>query len=488
MVRRRSNEGPRRLARAARWCVVCATLTSGIARADGVALRAVETSTPTGEPAVEEILEQVREERLRIEALLAEMGGLEEFLLNTEPGAPVDASQPLLSIYGFFETGLQRTWSREQAFLNGIQQTPAWSFILGNLNVYLDARPAPNWRALIELRLTTSHGAFTDTGGDGDGLLLNTSERGINGPGIGLQGRFITSSLVIERAQVEWQYNDLLGLRLGLWLTPWGIWNVDHGSPTRIPLLPPFQSNDIFPTQQLGAAAFGTIHLSSWQLGYHLGVSNGRFNAPTTVRDATSSSFDLTDDKMISGRLVLTRSGPSRFSIGASGIWGTTSRDARKIISLEPLRVKNEVDLELEEWGAGGDLSWDPGGIRIRAELMYSRYRYPKARPLSTFFPLVLQADSEQWAGYGLMSVPLRAGTIGIEPYIYTEAFWMPSALAPIELSTMGSLGLNLDLAPAVRLKVQYGYMTFFDVEDGNPRRSAVDDIHLLSSRAVVSF
>lgn len=430
--------------------------------------------------------DELEAQRAALEALARRLQDMEELQL-ADPAVETDPSEAQLDVYGFFETGLQRTWMNERAFLYGLQQTPGLSFILGNLHLYLDARPAPGWRALFEVRLTTSHGALAQ--GNAGLLVLRTTERRINEPGIGTSGTQLTSSLVLERAQIEWRYDDWLAARIGLWLTPFGIWNVDHGAPTLIPLIAPyFLQIQTFPTHQIGLALFGQVPVSSWQLSYHVAVSNGRMTGPGAAGRRVWPSFDLTDDKMISGRLMLGRSGARTLRFGVSAYWGRTAEDARDVRQLDPIRLTQQIGVELEEWGVGADVSWDPWRLRLRAEFLYSEFRYPGARPASALYPTDLEPDSAQSAGYLLVSLPLELGSIGFEPYLYAEALWQPPTFAPLDLGGMASAGFNVDLTTNVRFKLQYGWQFLFEATNGEVRYSAIDRVHLLSSRVVVSF
>ena len=76
------------------------------------------------------------------------------------------------------------------------------------------------------------------------------------------------ASLEIERAWAEYGINDWLVLRAGLWLTPYGIWNVDHGSPVIIPVLRPYVIGEqVIPERQVGVQAYGSTYFGSTRVG-----------------------------------------------------------------------------------------------------------------------------------------------------------------------------------------------------------------------------
>jgi hypothetical protein len=111
-----------------------------------------------------------------------------------------------------------------------------------------------------------------------------------------------SGAIILERAQIEWSGAEWLNVKAGYWFTPYGIWNIDHGSPTLIALNEPqFVVFEGFPARQVGIDVNGLFHATAWDFEYHAYVSNGR----------TLGQQDLTDDKMIGGRLV---AGPRRRS------------------------------------------------------------------------------------------------------------------------------------------------------------------------------
>ncbi|MCA9551686.1 MAG: hypothetical protein KC933_16735 [Myxococcales bacterium] len=433
-------------------------------------------------------LAKLAEEQARLRAQLEALQEAQDALLDPEGLALAeDVEGPTLRFYGFLETGTQRTFAKNDAFLYGIQQTPGWTFLLANAHLYVDVTPGPRWRALMELRLVTQSGLYGI--GAGGVALVSSQQRAFNEPGVGVGGYILTSALVVERAQVEWSANDAFGLRLGLWLTPWGIWNVDHGSPTLIALVQPyFQAFQMFPTHQVGIAAFGTFHWLPWSLRYHLAISNGRITGPAQLASANWGTYDLDDDKMVSGRVSLHRSGASNFSAGLSAYYGDSEIPGRIVESIDPVQLDYQAQLTLREWGVGADVSVDIDQLRLRAEASYTQYRFPEQRPFLPRNATLLHPDSAQWGAYFLASYWTTLGTFRVEPYATLDLVWWPVALSPLELGVLPSAGVNIDLAASVRLKLQYGYQMYFDVTDGKPVRSAVDDVHHLSGRLVVSF
>ena len=90
---------------------------------------------------------------------------------------------------------------------------------------------------------------------------------------------------VIERAHLDWTDVSWLKVRVGNFFTPFGIWNVDHGTPTLISVqLPGLIQTRVMPIRQTGIQIYGNTFSGDWELGYMATVSNGRREAPEPAR------------------------------------------------------------------------------------------------------------------------------------------------------------------------------------------------------------
>ena len=83
----------------------------------------------------------------------------------------------------------------------------------------------------------------------------------------------------MQRLYLEWTLHRFVTVRGGQFLTPFGIWNVDHGSPVYIPVQRPYivnSNSSYFPERQTGLELLGRWDISNRSsLGYHLTLSNG---------------------------------------------------------------------------------------------------------------------------------------------------------------------------------------------------------------------
>lgn len=86
------------------------------------------------------------------------------------------------------------------------------------------------------------------------------------------------NGISLPRVHADLLFSDLVNLRVGKWITPAGIWNVDHGSPTILTINQPNQTSfiPIFPESQTGLQLFGRSSAGDHDLYYNAWVSTGR--------------------------------------------------------------------------------------------------------------------------------------------------------------------------------------------------------------------
>jgi len=379
-------------------------------------------------------------------------------LLEAEAVEAVQSTPPI-RFYGFMDAGFQRAWGG--FFKTGLSQSDALNFVIGNINLYMDIVPSPHWRGLVELRFTTfPNGAETLNPITGQFVQHDTTVLDHTSS----FGGFLNTqwgSLILERAHLDWEPRDEIKARLGYFLTPYGIWNVDHGTPTRIMLTPPiFVAYGLIPERQLGLDLYGTFHFTPWALEYHLYVSNGR-----------TSSVDYTDDKAIGGRVVLRTHRPVALQLGASLFYGKSANVQKTIGMTEGmLGVVRNTTVAFEELAGGADVSLDAGSLRVRAELVMNRTIYePGKRALFAGVPRVNHFSYDAY-----LMIAYQLPWFNIEPLIYGEILHIPTPGVAENFAGV-SVGINVYITSNVIIRTQAGRAQGFNTQGETPRNNSLN-------------
>lgn len=384
-----------------------------------------------------------------------------------------ESSLPLFRLYGFADVGLQRNWGG--FFDTGLAQSDALNFVLGNVNVYFDATPLEHFRMLTEVRfMTLPNGAENSDSINGDIQRQNTS---IFDP-TSSTGGFLSISwgaILLERAQMEWNPSDWINVRVGYFLTPVGIWNIDHGSPTRIMLRPPvFISVNMIPERQTGIELHGRVHLMPWELGYSAYVSNGR----------TFGTVDYSDDKAVGGRLILKTRRPFPMQFGGSVYYGS-SQDYLKEVGVSAAGVAALVRREtvsLHELIGALDVSLDLDALRVRGELIVRRLVYDEGKREVRFgIPAASQVQS---AAYLMLAYQLP--WLGLEPLVQAEYMRQPQIQFG-ENIVAGSAGFNVYFNSALTFRFQYTYGWIVDIQKTSVDHSHLY-LHVLATRLIMAY
>jgi hypothetical protein len=367
--------------------------------------------------------------------------------------------EPTFRLFGFIDMGLQRLWSKRDDPITPTQKT---TFVLGNINLYFDFRPVESWSSLVEVRLTSYPRGSESPGIPALGVPYERTSTTVFDPGNGPGSDTVSwGSIILERAYIQWRKLDWLGVRVGQFLTPYGIWNVDHGTPTLITMYrPKAQVNEIWPTTQLGVNAFGTLRSvlpAPWLLEWNAYVSNGRTPGPV----------DPTDAKMVGGRFAASTTRPHPMTFGVSFLLGEYSDQAHNfdIVTEEASRPER---IAYVEQGGALDASVDLGRLRLRSELTFRRLEYDEGKREESWLPNVYQANRLEWDVYGLAAY--RVPGTPFEPYGYVEAYHWPTLLGDGQVAF--SAGLNTYITPSIQLKLQYSYEQWVTLDDLDPGSS----------------
>jgi hypothetical protein len=390
----------------------------------------------------------------------------------------------VLRIYGFTEVGFERLWLNEAKFLGPTPPAAnASSFVLGNLDFYFDAQPIRDWRSLVEIRYSNAPlGTIQSFGGLG-GQFSRVSTRQSDPNAASPIAQQWAGEIIIERAQIDWTPTQLFKLRVGDFFTPFGIWNVDHGSPTLIPIaLPDAIAYGSLPLRQIGLMAYGNAFVGPWELGYMATLTNGR-------QELSNFAFD--DNRGFGGRLYGSKdSGDTVLKFGVSGYAGHVRDKEVDLVNFSPITFATHSTFRYLEWNLGADVSLDLYRTRIRIEGLMHRVQYDSGQhELNLFNPTQQLPNRYESSVYAVVAQQLP--WLGLEPYVMGEVGYFPIPLPGTDTTSALSVGLNIHFSPSVLLKTQLVRSFFFGTRSGSyvaGADPANEDFSAFYSRLVLVF
>jgi hypothetical protein len=348
-----------------------------------------------------------------------------------------------LNLYGFSDMAYSAYWDK------GSFGYPVGTFWVGNFNLYAGSELGDNWRTLAEVRFSYLPNGTVPTALAFSPMPPPATDTTV--PDYTDLGRPVKwGSVIIERVYVERTFLSWLTVRAGQFLTPYGIWNVDHGSPVIIGVRRPFIiGENLFPRSQAGLEAFGGGLAGPIEVGYHLTLSNGR--------GPTDNYRDMDGNKAIGWRLWARHHAAElgTLVLGVSGYRGKYT-NANVVTAISPTGDFSTVlqpTAQYDELSLGADLKWERGGALFQSEFVMNEVAYNNAtRPLafSLAGPPGFVPDNRRWGVYALTGY--RFSFFGIMPWIGGEYY---------NLGQQGSDaaaiwgGLNVRPTPRVVLKVQ---------------------------------
>jgi hypothetical protein len=341
------------------------------------------------------------------------------------------------------------------------------SFYIGNLNIYLNAELSDRIRSLVEVRFMylpqgqlSSEGeplVLEDLGAATPGALGYTDTRASDYSEF---GRDVTwGGIRIERAWAEYSFGPHLTVRGGQWLTPYGIWNVDHGSPTIVAVRRPLVvSQALFPEHQTGIQLHGRAYAGASTFGYALTLSNGR--------GPIAEYQDLDKNKAVGGRLTWQYTGKFDLELGASAYRGRyTERDKELEIAVQDggvdVNLVSPIRTQFEEVSLGADLRFRYRGLLVQGEVLMNDVAFtPGHRPPATrsLEPNGVLADYRTGGFYVLTG--FRTPWVGLMPYVnidthsYAEQDYL-------DRGVFVNVGINWRLEPNFVIKAEYGALYF---------------------------
>ena len=377
-----------------------------------------------------------------------ELPNSDSFSNETEQEAE---QQRRIDLYGFADLTYTRLLIPESNPWNRIYY-PTNSFAVGNFNLYLSSNLGDNWRALGEVRfMYLPNGATTTNTATGEINRTDTTVLDY----AGFEQPIHWGAIRIERVWVEHEFSALFKLQVGAFLTPYGIWNVDHGSPAIVGIRAPLAVvSELFPAHQTGLQLYGNAFFDPFEVGYHVTLSNGR--GPVEYQD-----FD--DDKALGGRLYLKTDAVGSLTVGASAYRGGYYDRSAKYVVTKNGSVDQEYTTKSKyrEFSFGTDVKWQWKRLLVQGEFIMNEARFedggrPRVDALKP--PQGFQPDYRRWGAYGLIGY--RTHILQTMPYAIVQYVYAPNdPVVPPVLG--GQVGLNIRPTPAVVLKLELSLTHF---------------------------
>jgi hypothetical protein len=372
--------------------------------------------------------------------------------------------EPRLKLYGFADFNVTRWLNLTDKWQ--AQFPDRLAFYVGRLNVYMEGNIAPDWKSLIEVRYMFIPNASTIPNGATptsfvDPIANSGRYNGITADYTDFGRPVEWNGINIQRAYLEHNFTNFLSLRVGRFLTPWGIWNVDHGSPVIIGTQKPFVIGEaFFPEAQTGFDAFGSVPVgNSSTLGYHLTLSNGR-----GPREAFS---DLDSNKALGGRLTLKMYLLGVLDVGISG-YGGTFTDRRQQVDLQTMALFYFTYEHYRELSWAADVRWLWKNLHFQTEAaLHDRVWDDDARPVS-YRGTGVQTDVRRFGMYALLGY--RLPWLNLMPYGMYSYYDTGSRAAlggGASRVNVWSAGVNVRIHPSVVFKAEYQIATFMNVAPG---------------------
>lgn len=480
----------RYLSSAASLAALLAFLTPTVARAqeaDAGPVAPPEPDAPLIGPAASATLEaqqkELADQRKSLEEASERIAELEKKVDSAAAAGEENDWSSRFKLYGFTDVGLNRVWVKETSPAgNFVNSANATSFVIGNLDLYLDAQPVKNWRSLVEVRFTNApHGEIASMGGIA-GKFARTSTQQSDPNAASVAATLWGGYTVIERAHIDWTGFEYLKVRVGNFFTPFGIWNVDHGTPTLIALqLPGVIQVRQMPLRQTGVQLYGSAFKGEWELGYTATISNGR-------QELSNFAFD--DNRGFGGRVYANNEkGEATIKLGASFYTGRVKDQEVDLTSLSPLTLEHKTNYDYREVVGGLDASVDVGRTRIRAEAAMSSIRYDDGKHQTITSPSPVQqyrASSVETTANVLVAHTLP--WVPVELYGTTDLIYGP-LIQVSDTLVSPSLGMNVRFTKATMLKTQVSEVFFLDSR-GHQSQHAIsqNNATALYSRLVLVF
>ncbi len=442
---------------------------------------------PSGDSGDSRVEAQQEAQQKEIEQLRADLEDLrarmdEEDEIDFDEMGASSEFEPSLDVYGFMAFYAGKWFIQEEDVMYGIMQNK-FTFGITDLNIYFSGHLTETISSLVELRFT-----FLPNGADAS--FIPSYERVDNTYMDNSTSEELTlGGVIIERAKMTWQPYDFFGVSAGRFLTPFGIWNIDHGAPVVIPINKPYlMLRHTLPLNQTGLVVHGRFFpAASTYFDYAVTLSNGR--------GPTEEIYDLDDNKAVGLRLRLSYEGQDvGFAVGAYGFFGHTT-DVTKAPGFAgedgtTLTIVEEITERYQELAGSADILFRLWNFRLQSEVAGGYLKY-RVRPL-VVLPIVnvespsgeYQPDFLRYSLYVLAAyeIPIVSGddAMSLTPFVMVEYDVMYDSLPEYDTWIYRG-GLNFRPNSFVVLKAACSYVRLPDAPN-------IADIWTLAGQVALTF
>ena len=440
----------------------------------------------------EEVKSDKEEQAEKIEALEKELEQkVDEKIFKATSEMETEKTARLLDIYGFFDISFSKVFFEKGSYF-GTSVPDKSSFIISNVNLYFDSQMTETLKALLELRFS-----FLPHGQDesyeifvGDQQLAGSEYERVSTNVVDpfAAEQFELGGVAIERVHLTYSPFDWFNIMAGRYLTPYGIWNVDHGSPVVLsPMAPIAETHKLIPQAQTGLQIFGKFFASdTTSFDYAITLSNGR--------NPVESLFDLDENKGVGLHLSMNKEfDRGSFEIGGYGYFGEYTDQKKRIVTTAE-GVLDSVELIKTEGYKEGMVAphilFEIVGLRLQSEYVFKRTHYTYPTPLKEdralflpYNPDAVAPDYNQHDVHFLIAytLPLSKvfGQVKITPFFSFERIYADDYAQHFNLN-MYVYGLNIKPSPYVVLKAAGAFV--------DPDTNDVGKVQYVVGQLAVSF
>lgn len=320
-------------------------------------------------------------------------------------------AQNKFDMYGFMDVTLSKYMLHEKSPFYSWGYNEDVHINLSHVNTYFDLKPNNKTRSLIELSFqgdpiqNTTMSSSRNIYISAPDVSVNTNIGPIAVPGFktlidtesgsSLKGNTVTKpldglvyewgSFSLERAWMELQISQYANIRAGKFVTPAGVWNVDHGSPVILTVKQPYQTSivSIFPKSQYGLMETGRVFLGDADMDYKIYLSSGRlFNPDNSVNKI---DFEDAKDIAVGGNLSFALPVSNGLKLGFSAFTGKLrSQSSVRNVDVDVSTIVETAAQSAAAEVLAGNLAGDPTaiGAYIQGEIAKNAPQYVSAEGL----------------------------------------------------------------------------------------------------------